>query len=86
MDMAPSPPDLTGYETWADGDGFHATYATVLPAEAIAYGRCLQEVHADTALELTQMSVRNRVRIWAWQAAQRSPKAGELPWQPHEPA
>ncbi|TMS00222.1 hypothetical protein [Nonomuraea basaltis] len=63
------PRGLLQYETWADGDGFHARLFQKLPQNALDYG-CVQEVRAATETELTQEATRNRVKVWAWEASQ----------------
>lgn len=54
--QAPQPPRLLGYETWTDETGFHARPSDAAPGS--------QEIHAATALGLTQEAVRARVRRW----------------------
>lgn len=64
----PPAPNLLAHETWVDEDGYHARYKTALPDEALAAG-CAQLLHADTAQELTQAAVHNRIRIEAWKSS-----------------
>lgn len=61
------PPILLGYYTWRDENGFHARYFQELPESALLFG-CRSEVHAASPLELTQAAVRNRIKVWVWQA------------------
>lgn len=58
-DRPAAAPALLGYFTWHDEDGYHARAKPELKAPPE-----LSEVHAATALELTQEAVRNRVRVW----------------------
>lgn len=66
---------LLHYETWADDEGYHARLHQELPQDALDYG-CVQEVSASTETELTQEAVRNRVKVWAWEASQGSDNDG----------
>lgn len=61
-------PHLYDYDVWVDADGFHARPKEDVSNAADSY-HCLQQIDAGTALELIQEAVRNRVRIWRWQAA-----------------
>lgn len=63
------PHSLLHYETWADDEGYHARLHQELPQDALDYG-CVQEVSAASETELTQEAVRNRVKVWAWEASQ----------------
>lgn len=81
MDFPPVP-DLLGYETWRDDDGYHAQYETPLPEVAQSAG-CAQEIHESTPTKLTQAAVRNRVRVWCWQAEARVGR--EVPFTAGDP-
>lgn len=72
--MEPDLSTLWDYDTWQDADGFHARLKRHLSAGAIRH-RCLQKLRADTALELMQEAVRNRVRVWLWESTPRTTRA-----------
>lgn len=68
----PDPPDLLGYRTWTDHEGYHAELCEHLPEEAVAYG-CQQQLAAPTSHELIQAAVANQIKVSIWETL---PSAG----------
>jgi hypothetical protein len=74
------PPTLRHYDTWVDMSGFYARWKVPLPESALAVG-CHQVIHAETARDLWQQAIHNRVRIWTRQVSGsgRNPSRADTP-------
>ena len=70
-------PELLEHNTWRDEQDYHSRHVMDLPEDAIQHG-CLQEIHADTPIELTRKAVNNRAQVAMWTTGMSVPAAGDL--------